>query len=151
MYLRNPQNCGTYDRVLLDAPCSSDRHVLSPKNANRKSDLMNWKYKNVLKTAKLQKDLLVGALHMLRVDYGRLVYATCALSWEENDAVVESAVTTWESTRNGNLRVVSPDEYGDYSMLNSIGERTEYGILVLPDSLHQWGPLYVAVLERIPL
>ena len=72
-----------FDRILLDAPCSSDRHVLgSPAH------LEVWSVKRIKRLSVEQGGLLASAIDALRPG-GILVYGTCALSPMENDGVVE--------------------------------------------------------------
>ena len=52
-----------YDRVLLDAPCSSERHVLHDLK-----ELELWTPKRTTLSAKRQYALLKAALHSVRVD-----------------------------------------------------------------------------------
>ncbi len=71
-----------FDRILLDAPCSGDGIV-------RKSDavLEHWSPEKAVARGHHQVGLLRAAFHMLRPG-GTLVYSTCSLSVEENEAVL---------------------------------------------------------------
>lgn len=75
-----------FDRVLVDAPCSSERHVL-----HSESELLNWSAGRSRNNAKRQLQLLQTALRLCRVG-GRVVYSTCSISRLENDEVVARAV-----------------------------------------------------------
>jgi len=78
---RYEQTC--YDRILLDAPCSSERHVLSsPKH------LQTWSTARIRNLAIRQWSLLSGAFLVLK-NGGYLLYSTCALSPEENDHCID--------------------------------------------------------------
>jgi len=117
-----------YDRVLLDAPCSSERHVLSSP-----VHLAQWSEARVRNLAVRQWALLSGAFLVLRKG-GFLVYATCALSPEENDGVVSRLAKKYP-----NARIVDP---------RGIGERTEFGTHVLPDRADGAGPIYYALVGK---
>ena len=71
-----------YDCVLLDAPCSSERHVLADEG-----ELVQWGPGRIKANAARQRLLLRSALEAC-VDGGTVVYSTCALSRKENDEVV---------------------------------------------------------------
>ncbi|CDI85984.1 hypothetical protein, conserved [Eimeria praecox] len=71
-----------YDRILLDAPCSSDRHLLHKGG----SALVNWSQSTPKAHAERQLKMLLIASKLLKKD-GILLYSTCALSDIENDAV----------------------------------------------------------------
>ena len=72
-----------FDRVLLDAPCSSEArfHVSDPQSASR------WSPRKVRECARKQRRLLLSAYSALKPG-GVLVYSTCAFAPEENEAVV---------------------------------------------------------------
>ena len=76
------------------------------------------------------------ALKMVRPD-GNIVYATCSISDEENDKVVEKVLKK--------SRI--PAEVIKTKW--SIGEPTAYGWIVLPDNSDRWGPLYFCLLRRM--
>ena len=118
-----------YDRILLDAPCSSERHVLHDDNA-----LNDWSLSRVKQLAQRQYAMLASALLALRVG-GRMVYSTCALAPQENDAIVEK------------LLKKKGDKVQLIEAAGAIGEPTELGWHILPDTT-PYGPIYYAVLER---
>jgi 16S rRNA (cytosine967-C5)-methyltransferase len=72
-----------FDRILVDAPCSG-LGVIS-----RHPDIKLTKGpEDIHRLALLQKAILYQAVHLLKPG-GRLLYATCTLSQEENEGVVE--------------------------------------------------------------
>lgn len=77
-----------FDRVLLDAPCSSEGTFL----AHDRKGYSHWSVSFVQNISALQKKLLAAAVGYLKPG-GRLVYSTCSLSPEENEAVVDWALT----------------------------------------------------------
>jgi len=75
-----------FDRILVDAPCSSEKHVLaSPKH------LEEWKPGRVRHLKKLQWSLLKTLWKALKPG-GRLVYATCSVAPEENEELIQKFV-----------------------------------------------------------
>lgn len=71
-----------FDKILLDAPCSSEKHVLSSP-----THLARWSYGRIRQLKQRQIALLSGLFLALKPG-GRLVYSTCALTPEENEEVV---------------------------------------------------------------
>ena len=86
-----------FDRILLDAPCSGSGTLdLSESEKN------HFSQKLVMNSARLQGELLKKACEMLKPG-GRLVYSTCSLLRQENDAQTAAAL------RGGKMRAVSID------------------------------------------
>ncbi len=122
-----------FDRVLLDAPCSSERHVLLDAAA-----LQAWTPSRPRQLAQRQFALLCAAIDACRPG-GRVVYATCALLEAENDAVVARALTR----RSGRVHKVALPA-SDLRLSGS--EPTAHGWRWLPDTSGE-GPMYAALLE----
>lgn len=79
-----------FDKILLDAPCSSEQHVYqSPKHLNA------WSHKRVTTLKKRQYGMIKSLLYALKPG-GRLVYSTCAITPEENEQVIEKVLTKLE-------------------------------------------------------
>lgn len=120
-----------YDRILLDAPCSSDRHVLASP-----THLAEWSSKRVKRLSVEQGSLLASAVDALRPG-GELVYGTCALAPLENDAVVAKILK-----KRPSMEVV------DIQELMAGADRTELGVHILPDKANGCGPIYCAKLRK---
>jgi tRNA (cytosine49-C5)-methyltransferase len=76
----------TFDKILLDAPCSNLGQLRDNPEAGS-----TWSRDKVDRCAQLQKRLLDTAAELLR-EGGVLVYSTCTFSPEENEEVVEYAI-----------------------------------------------------------
>lgn len=74
----------TFDAILLDAPCSGEGTVRKDEDA-----LRNWSLESIEEIASVQRGLLESAFHALKPG-GVLVYSTCTLSLQENQAVCQS-------------------------------------------------------------
>lgn len=119
-----------YDRVLLDAPCSSERHVLIDAK-----ELSQWSMGRTKAIAMTQFAMLASALDIVKIG-GRIVYSTCALSKLENDEIIRKLY----QKREGRFNLIRKEF--------SFGESTEFGWQILPDQ-SGWGPFYLAVIERV--
>lgn len=74
------QNCpGTFDVVLLDAPCSGEGMMRKDQEARRQ-----WSHNLVLKCAALQAELIESAAATVN-ENGYLIYSTCTLNPTENE------------------------------------------------------------------
>jgi NOL1/NOP2/sun family putative RNA methylase len=71
-----------FDKILLDAPCSTDALVRQRPDA-----LKGWSPELVKRKSELQKKIISNAFRLLRPK-GTLVYSTCTSAPEENEEVV---------------------------------------------------------------
>jgi 16S rRNA C967 or C1407 C5-methylase (RsmB/RsmF family) len=83
---------GWFDKVFLDAPCSSEAHIDIAKG------ITWWSPRRIYKFAKLQKELIVSAYESLKPN-GVLIYATCTFAPEENEAVVNSLLKKYPNAK----------------------------------------------------
>ncbi|NQW11077.1 MAG: RsmB/NOP family class I SAM-dependent RNA methyltransferase [Alphaproteobacteria bacterium] len=74
----------SFDRILLDAQCSGEGMV----DLGRSDALRYWDLERVEKMGRLQQRMLVAAFKRLRPG-GVLVYSTCTIAPEENEAPVD--------------------------------------------------------------
>jgi 16S rRNA (cytosine1407-C5)-methyltransferase len=125
-----PAQRGRFSAILLDAPCSSERHILA-----NKSLLDKWTPSRPAGLAIRQWALLSSAFLMLAPG-GSLVYATCALAPQENDGVAGRLLQKYAAA----VRL-------DKAPFTE-GEATEFGRIILPDACGGLGPMYVAVFSR---
>jgi 16S rRNA C967 or C1407 C5-methylase (RsmB/RsmF family) len=120
----------SFDRVLLDAPCSGERGVVQ-----KASDLAMWKEKRSKNFGIRQYALLAGGFDSLRPG-GQLIYSTCSLSPHENDQVIAK------------LYKRKPETFDVEALATPPGfEATEYGFQALPDR-QGWGPIYFASIYK---
>lgn len=135
-----------YDRILLDAPCSSERHVLSDEKY-----LSQWSPSRI-KSLSMEQWALLSSAYRLLVPGGYLLYSTCALCPSENDGVVsrlfqkfsdaELCFTDSEPAVKENIeRLCSLP-----SLIQP--ERTEYGFHILPDKSAQCGPIWFTLIHK---
>ncbi|KAL8779316.1 MAG: hypothetical protein Q9213_006996 [Squamulea squamosa] len=94
-----PKTIGGFDRVLLDAPCSGTGVI-----AKDPSVKTNKTETDFLRLPHLQKQMLLAAIDS--VDHasksgGYVVYSTCSVTVEENEGVVQYALS-----RRPNVRIV---------------------------------------------
>ena len=132
-----------YDSILLDAPCSSERHVLtSPAYLNE------WSPARIKTLAITQWSLLSSAYRLLKRG-GYLVYATCALSPLENDKIVERLEKKFKDVQYFSEIEWNNEKITKYfSGKLPIPEKTDYGFHVLPDTACGAGPLYFSVIYK---
>lgn len=83
---RHPPFRRTFETVLLDAPCSATGTI-------RKNPEIKWRLRqdDLPSFAKRQKQLLISAMTLASKT---VVYSTCSLELEENDAVIEAVISS---------------------------------------------------------
>lgn len=121
----------TFDRILLDAPCSGERHLLENEKA-----LKEWSPRRTEHLATRQYALLAAAYLALKPG-GTMVYSTCSISPKENDEVIRKLL----KKKKGAVEVVASEP-----VLG--GELTEFGQQHLPD-VCGFGPLYFSIIKKI--
>ena len=89
-----------FDKVLLDAPCSGEGRFL----ANDAKTYRSWSERTVKELAKLQKKLLKSAYQALKPG-GELVYSTCTLNREENEEILEWAISELDGLKLQNINL----------------------------------------------
>ena len=124
------QYAGQFDKVLVDAPCSSEAHVISDSK-----ELNKWSTSKSSLLAKRQRKLIQSAIKLLKPG-GRLVYATCSISPLENQDVIAFMLKKF------------PDQLEYVAWEAPVGHALEYGSSVYP-WVHGMGPEYVTRLRKI--
>lgn len=118
-----------FDRILLDAPCSSTGVI------RRHPDIKVLRTpENITAVAALQKQLL-QVLWPLLAPQGRLVYATCSIMPEENEQQIQHFVQT----------------HSDCIYLEKplpCGHTTEYGQYILPGEANMDGFFYSVLFKQ---
>ncbi|KAI1883263.1 hypothetical protein AGOR_G00243410 [Albula goreensis] len=135
----------TYDRVLVDVPCTTDRHSLQEEDNNVFSRV---RAKERQRLPLLQIQLLLAGLEATRPG-GEVVYSTCTLSPLQNECVVEQALELARKERGVSAQVQ------DLQALAHVFRDTFHflptprlGELVLPHLTANFGPIYLCKLRR---
>lgn len=149
-----------WDRIFLDAPCSSERHVL-----NSPEHIKQWSPSRSKRLATQQFAMLASALTALKPG-GTLIYCTCALDPQENDGVWDKlhkkraglfeAIPPQEllnliETRNCKHLAIGSADKQDIHALNpaACSEFTRHGLQFLPDKAQGRGPIWLAGARKI--
>jgi 16S rRNA C967 or C1407 C5-methylase (RsmB/RsmF family) len=120
-----------YDAILLDAPCSSERHVLQDPKA-----LELWGPARTKHLAVQQFAMLAAALEAVKPG-GYILYSTCSISSLENESVVERLA----KKRSG--------RYEEIPIEAPFSEKLSHGHIILPDTAQGKGPLYFCLIRRL--
>lgn len=163
-----------YDAILLDAPCSSERHVL--KDAK---ELAKWSPARIRQVATLQWSLLSCAFRLLKSG-GFLLYSTCAICDDENDKMISRLLERFPTAKlsneiaasEKNLRFADAHALANesasadasaladaspianssaYSGLLPLADKTRFGNIILPDASDGAGPIYFSLIKKAAL
>lgn len=80
-----------FDRVLLDAPCSSESRMQLDDEESSKY----WSERKIAEQSRKQQGLLLAALRACKPG-GQVLYATCSMAPEENECIVANALEKFE-------------------------------------------------------
>lgn len=120
-----------YDAVLLDAPCSSERHVLQSEK-----HLSMWSESRPKRLEIEQFGLLSSAFDAVKVG-GFILYSTCSINMGENIGVIDKLI----ERRSGLVEEVKFD-------LPSSTE-LKHGRIILPTPENNAGPLFACLLRKL--
>lgn len=125
---------GKFDRVLVDAPCSGMGTI-------RRNPDLKWRQtaEDVAELNVLQASILARAAKLVKTG-GRLIYATCSLLKEENEAIAEQFLVS-----NPEFKLLNAAEVLKQQQIEL--DTGEY--LKLLPHLHQTDGFFAAVFEKI--
>ena len=135
-----------FDRILLDAPCSSERHVFLDSKY-----LDQWTPSRI-KTVTMQQWSLLSCAFRLLKENGIMVYSTCALCPLENDLMIEKLLQKFNKEKD-TIQVL-PIEYDKQEIKSFCSaelpdfEKTKYGAQILPDIQNGAGPIYFSIIKK---
>ena len=147
LYLRDGRGVGRavperFDRVLLDAPCSSEARM----RWFDASTYRHWSLRKVKEAQRKQKRLIRSAYAALKPG-GRMVYCTCSFSVAENEQVVEHLLLNSDAALVPVTVPLPRHVPGVTSWRNkSMHAELSRSVRVMPDSV--WDGFYLAVLEK---
>jgi len=127
---------GKFDRVLVDAPCSGT-------GAWRRNPDARWRPMELERLLGVQREILDSAARLAKPDGGRVIYATCSLLREENEAQVEGFLAAHPDYRLVPVETVWDEAVGT-------GPAPTSGMLRLSPAANGTDGFFVAVLERGP-
>ncbi|KAM9791294.1 5-cytosine rRNA methyltransferase NSUN4 [Syngnathus typhle] len=136
----------TFDRVLVDVPCTTDRHSLMEDDNNIFNKIRTGERRRL---PQLQLQLLLAGV-VAACPGGEIVYSTCTLSHIQNGGVVEQAIDLARESHGIQLQVV------DLRPLTRMFRTTFHfasdlhlGELVIPHLAANFGPIYMCKLKRL--
>jgi 16S rRNA C967 or C1407 C5-methylase (RsmB/RsmF family) len=134
---------GTCDKVLVDAPCSSEGTIRKSPQA-----LAHWSVAALERFPSIQKRLILAGYLALRPG-GQMVYSTCTVAPEENEAVVAHLLARQPEAEVGDAELpglaMRPGlrEWGSEQFPEAVGRCRR----ILPQD-NDTEPFFVALIRR---
>ncbi|NXF63720.1 NSUN4 methyltransferase, partial [Ciccaba nigrolineata] len=137
---------GTFHKVLVDVPCTTDRHSVMEED-NNIFHKRRTKERQMLPMLQLQ--LLMAGILATKPG-GEVVYSTCSLSPLQNEHVIERAVEIAETQFNISMHVEDLSHFRTlFQDTFSFFSDCRLGELVLPHLTANFGPMYFCKLCRV--
>ncbi|NXM72205.1 NSUN4 methyltransferase, partial [Serilophus lunatus] len=137
---------GTFHKVLVDVPCTTDRHSAMEED-NNIFHKNRTKERQMLPMLQLQ--LLMGGILATKPG-GEVVYSTCSLSPLQNECVIERALEIAETQFNINIHVEDLSHFRTlFQDTFSFFSDCRLGELVVPHLTANFGPMYFCKLRRM--
>lgn len=136
----------TFDRVLVDVPCTTDRHSVTEDDNNIFSKSRTAERRRL---PQLQTELLIAGIQAA-CPGGEIVYSTCSLSQQQNQAVVEQAVHQAQEDHGIQTQIVDLKPLVQkFSKTFHFASGLSVGEMVVPHLAANFGPIYMCKLRRL--
>lgn len=135
-----------FDCILLDAPCSSERHVmLDDKYLN------TWSPSRI-KTVSMEQWALLSSAYRLLQPGGYLLYSTCAICPQENDDMLEKLIKKFNKEGDAFTFIKPSPDLSEIEAFVKMElpeyEKTKYGYEIFPDVQNGAGPIFFSLIKK---
>lgn len=89
-----------FNHIIADLPCSAEWKI----NLNKEKSYWYWNMWVVKKNFKLQKEILKWIIPLLK-EWGTLIYSTCTLAPEENEAIVHMILSVYPELKIEDINI----------------------------------------------
>ena len=131
---RNLDEMFSFDKILLDAPCSGSGTIDFSENIEKYFNL-----DLVKRSSKLQLELLNKAIKLLKKG-NELVYSTCSILQEENEDIINKVL------EKNNVEVI-PIDLQNFEEIPKLPTKIDGSLLVRPDEYYEG--FFVVKLRKI--
>lgn len=135
-----------FDCILLDAPCSSERHVmLDDKYLN------TWSPSRI-KTVSMEQWALLSSAYRLLQPGGYLLYSTCAICPQENDDMLGKLIKKFNREGDAFTFIEPSPDLSEIEAFVKMElpeyEKTKYGYEIFPDVQNGAGPIFFSLIKK---
>lgn len=144
IWKNNPKYIDYFDKIIADLPCSAEWKF----NLNNEKSYAYWSQDIVNKNYKLQKEIIKNIIPLLK-DSWELIYSTCTISPEENEAIVHMILGIFPEMK---LEEIKLDYIYARKWINKINDtvyrkEVEKTIRILPSTECEW--FFIAKFKKI--
>jgi len=133
-----------YDKILIDAPCSGEGMM---SLSNDKS-FTTWSVAHIKRLQQVQKKILTQAWQLLKPG-GTLVYSTCTMAPEENEAVVDYLLRRYSDAWVQQIKLELKNRVNPVDAWNGkkFSKQLQFSIRLIPS--HEAEAFFVCKLTKI--
>ncbi len=102
---KNEEYSEYFNHIIADLPCSAEWKI----NINKEKTYWYWNLWVIKKNFRLQKEILNSIIPLLKT-WGTLMYSTCTLAPEENEAVVHMILSNYPELQTQDIDI----DYSNY-------------------------------------
>lgn len=144
IWKNNPKYIDYFDKIIADLPCSAEWKF----NLNNEKSYAYWSQDIVNKNYKLQKEIIQNTIELLKNNW-ELVYSTCTISPEENEAIVHMILWNYPEMK---LEEIKLGYKYERKWINKINDKVyrkevEKTIRILPSEESEW--FFIAKFKKI--
>lgn len=144
IWKNNPKYIDYFDKIIADLPCSAEWKF----NLNNEKSYAYWSQAIVNKNYKLQKEIIQNTIELLK-DNWELVYSTCTISPEENEAIVHMILWNYPEMK---LEEIKLGYKYERKWINKINDKVyrkevEKTARILPSEESEW--FFIAKFKKI--
>ncbi len=139
-----PKYIDYFDKIIADLPCSAEWKF----NLKNEKSYAYWSQEIVNKNYKLQKEIIQNTIQLLKNNW-ELVYSTCTISPEENEAIVHMILWNFPEMK---LQEINLNYIYARKWINKINDKVyrkevEKTIRILPSIESEW--FFIAKFKKI--
>lgn len=132
---RNLDNFFSFDKILLDAPCSGSGTL----NINNEKQLSSFTEDLINRSSKFQSSLLEKAITLLKHNH-EIVYSTCSILKAENENILQKFISK-------NKIEIVPIDYSTFSDIPLLPTSIDGTLCISPSDLYEG--FFVAKLRKL--
>lgn len=139
--INNEFNKETFDKILIDVPCSSEWKF----NLNKNKTFWHWSEDLISNKSKAQKEYCSKIIPLLK-KWWEIIYSTCSLAPEENEEIVDFIIKKYIDIEVSIVNIQDNEIFNKWLVLNWISsfrwitysKEVKKTIRILPSVLTEW-------------